>query len=173
MLRPASATKSDPTEAWVLVLVPFQSFFRLPLGTIPEYYASPLNLGNVSEAKAVWISDSSNGVVCAEVRAPLANKSRREKMKKVIAGPVLALAVSLGALLMFAHASSAAPQPAPSASQVVLSQWNEIGRKLIAMAEDFPEDKYDFKPTPAVRTFAEQLLHVSSSMYYFTDHATG
>src|SRR6266403_5190946 len=127
MLRPSSATKPDPTEAWVLVLVlvPFQSFFRLPLGTVPEYYASPLNLGNVSEAKAVWTSDSSNGVVCAQVRA-LANKSRREQMKKVIAGPVLALAVSLGTLLMFAHASSAAPQP--SASQVVLSQWNEIGR---------------------------------------------
>src|SRR5712671_5644241 len=136
MLRPASATKSIPAEAWVLVLVlvlvPFQSFFRLPLGTVPEYYASPLNLGNVSEAKAVWASDSSNRVVCAEVQA-LASKSRREKMKKVIAGPLLALAVSLGTLLLFSHASSAAPQP--SASQVVLSQWNEIGRKLIAMAE--------------------------------------
>jgi len=94
-------------------------------------------------------------------------------MKKVIAGPVLASAVSLGTLLLFAHASSAAPQPAPSASQVVLSQWNEIGRKLIAMAEDFPEDKYDFKPTPAQRTFAEQLLHVTASMYYFTDPAMG
>jgi hypothetical protein len=78
MLRPASATKSDPTEAWVLVLVPFQSFFRLPLGTVPEYYASPLNLGNVSEAKAVWISDSSNGVVCAEARA-LANSQGEKK----------------------------------------------------------------------------------------------
>jgi uncharacterized damage-inducible protein DinB len=94
-------------------------------------------------------------------------------MKKVIAGPVLALAVTLGTLLLFARASSEAPQPGPSASQAVLSQWNEIGRKLIAMAEDFPEDKYDFKPTPAQRTFAEQLLHVTSSMYYFTDPAMG
>jgi uncharacterized damage-inducible protein DinB len=94
-------------------------------------------------------------------------------MKKRIAGPVLALAVSLGTLLLFARASSEAPRPAPSASQVVLSQWNEIGRKLIAMAEDFPEDKYDFKPTPVQRTFAEQLLHATSSMYYFTDPATG
>jgi hypothetical protein len=24
----------------------------------------------------------------------------------------------------------------------VLASWNGIGRKLIAMAEDFPEDKY-------------------------------
>ena len=86
MLRPASATKSDPTEAWVLVLVPVKSFFRLPLGTIPEYYASPLNPGNVSEAKAVWTSDSSNEVVRAEARA-LANKSRREKNEEGNRGP--------------------------------------------------------------------------------------
>ena len=32
----------------------------------------------------------------------------------------------------------AAPKPAPSASEAVLEQWNDIGRKLIAMAEDFP-----------------------------------
>jgi hypothetical protein len=94
-------------------------------------------------------------------------------MKRVIAGPVLTLAVSMGTLLLFAQASSEAPRPAPSASQPVLSQWNEIGRKLIAMAGDFPEDKYDFKPTPSQRTFAEQLLHATASMYYFTDPAMG
>jgi uncharacterized damage-inducible protein DinB len=103
----------------------------------------------------------------------MASKPRREKMKKVIAGPVLALGLLLGTSLLFARASSEAPRPAPSASQVVLSQWNEIGRKLIAMAEDFPEDKYDFKATPVQRTFAEQLLHATSSMYYFTDPAMG
>ena len=54
-----------------------------------------------------------------------------------------------------------APKPAPSASEAVLEQWNEIGRKLIAIAEDFPEDKYDFKPTPAVRSFAERLIHAA------------
>ena len=40
-----------------------------------------------------------------------------------------------------------------TSSQAVLELWNDIGRKLIAMAEDFPEDKYDFKPTPAQRSF--------------------
>lgn len=94
-------------------------------------------------------------------------------MRKKIVGPLLALGVSLGTLLLFARASSEAPRPAPSESQAVLSQWNEIGRKLIAMAEDFPADKYDFKPTPAQRTFAEQLLHTTGSMYYFTDPAMG
>ena len=67
----------------------------------------------------------------------------------------------------------AAPKPAPSASEAVLQQWNEIGRKLIAMAEDFPEDKYDFKPTPAVRSFAERLIHAAAANYFFTNPALG
>jgi len=67
----------------------------------------------------------------------------------------------------------AAVKPADPELKVVLDSWNEIGNKLIAMAEDFPEDKYDFKPTPAQRSFSEQLLHAAGSMYYFTDSATG
>ena len=66
-----------------------------------------------------------------------------------------------------------AVKPADSPSKVVLDNWNEIGRKLIAMAEDFPEDKYDFKPTPAQRSFAEQLLHAANANYFFTDPAMG
>ena len=65
------------------------------------------------------------------------------------------------------------PKPAPSPSQAVLEQWNEIGRKLIAIAEDLPEDKYDYKPNPDSRTFLAVLLHVSGSMYFFTDFALG
>ena len=67
----------------------------------------------------------------------------------------------------------AAVKPADPEVKVVLDSWNEIGRKLIAMAEDFPEDKYDFKPTPAQRSFAEQLLHAAGSNYYFTDTVMG
>jgi uncharacterized damage-inducible protein DinB len=67
----------------------------------------------------------------------------------------------------------AAVKPPDGPSKVVLDSWNDIGRKLIAMAEDFPEDKYDFKPTPAQRTFAEQLLHAAGANYYFTYPARG
>jgi uncharacterized damage-inducible protein DinB len=67
----------------------------------------------------------------------------------------------------------AAPKPALGLSQAVLEQWNGVGNKLIAMAEDFPEDKYDFKPTPAERSFAEQLLHASGANYFFTNLVKG
>jgi uncharacterized damage-inducible protein DinB len=61
----------------------------------------------------------------------------------------------------------------PSSSQIVLAQWNEVGRKLIAMADDFPEDRYEFKPKPEMRSFAEQLLHATGSMEYFTAPVQG
>jgi uncharacterized damage-inducible protein DinB len=67
----------------------------------------------------------------------------------------------------------AAVKPADPELKVVLDSWNEIGNKLIAMAEDFPENKYDFKPTPAQRSFAEQLLHAAGSNYFFINPVMG
>jgi len=94
--------------------------------------------------------------------------------------PFLTLALALFAvsLTVPTHAQDAmkkdaAPKAAVGPSQAVLDGWNELGRKIIAMAEDFPEDKYDFKPTPAERSFAEQLLHVANANYFFTDPAMG
>src|SRR5271167_3770019 len=69
--------------------------------------------------------------------------------------------------------NAAASNLAASPSAGLLEQWNEIGRKLIAMAEDFPEGKYDYKPAPESRTFRANLLHAAASMYYFTDIANG
>jgi uncharacterized damage-inducible protein DinB len=43
--------------------------------------------------------------------------------------------------------------------------WNDIGNKLVAIAQDFPEDKYDFKLQKDQRTFAENLLHVAAVDY--------
>src|SRR5579864_8994156 len=62
---------------------------------------------------------------------------------------------------------------APGPAEGLLVQWNEIGRKLIAMAEDFPEDKYDYKPAAGVRSFAERMIHGAAANYFFTNLATG
>ena len=40
-------------------------------------------------------------------------------------------------------------------------------------ADDFPADKYDWKPTPEVRSFAEQLLHAASYANYVREVAGG
>ncbi len=94
-------------------------------------------------------------------------------MRRIPVLAIVLLAWAFPAHAQDAMKKDAAVKPADPELKVVLDSWNEIGRKLTAMAEDFPEDKYDFKPTPAQRSFAEQLLHVAGSMYYFTNPATG
>ena len=95
------------------------------------------------------------------------------KKLKWVAGWALAMGLAVLPALAQDAAKKEPPKPAPSPSQAVLEQWNEIGRKLIMIAEDLPEDKYDYKPNADSRTFRAVLLHVTASMYYFTDSALG
>ena len=81
------------------------------------------------------------------------------------------LGVSAGAGPVVAQ--EAEPAPAVGPSQEVLRMWNNVCGKLVTMAEDFPEDKYDYRPTPEVWTFAEMLLHIAGSNYLFIDTARG
>src|SRR5437660_1988501 len=97
-------------------------------------------------------------------------------MKNICLKVALILAVSMWALPAPSQDTAkkdTAAKPPLSPSEAVLETWNDIGRKLLAMAEDFPEDKYDFKPTPARRSFAEQLLHAAGANYYFTNPVMG
>jgi hypothetical protein len=46
-------------------------------------------------------------------------------------------------------------------SEDLVRAWNEVGGKLVEMAQDFPEDKYTFHVQKDQRTFAETILHVA------------
>jgi hypothetical protein len=99
-------------------------------------------------------------------------------MKKWMMVAGLGLAIGMAGLAPAVRAqdmaaSKAEVKAAPSPAAAVVEQWNDIGRKLIAIAEDLPEDKYDYKPNPDSRSFVEQLIHAAASMYYFTDPVQG
>jgi len=94
------------------------------------------------------------------------------KVRFVLPAVLAATILALPALAQEAKKETPVKPPDPP-SKVLLDSWNDVGRKLIAMAEDFPEDKYDFKPNPAQRTFAEQLLHAAGANYFFTNPAMG
>ena len=49
----------------------------------------------------------------------------------------------------------------------------KIGDKIVKMAEEFPEDKYDFRPVPEVRTFADNLRHVAFWNQFVAKSARG
>jgi uncharacterized damage-inducible protein DinB len=82
--------------------------------------------------------------------------------------PLLALSLLAPAATTLCPQSQPRNQPtgpARSRADETLESWNHIGNKLIAMAKDFPEDKYDFKVQKDERTFAENLLHVAAVDY--------
>jgi hypothetical protein len=87
------------------------------------------------------------------------------------------IAATVAALISFAVPALAETPPAGTAAKPaapadeVLASWNEAARKVVAMAKDYPEAKYDFKPTPEVRSFAEQILHVAGGNMLFLDAA--
>jgi uncharacterized damage-inducible protein DinB len=75
----------------------------------------------------------------------------------------VSLVVAVGmSLPSEAQTQNQAPAPARSRSDEMLDRWNDIGNKLVAMAKDFPEDKYDFKLQKDQRTFALNLLHAAA-----------
>ncbi len=68
------------------------------------------------------------------------------------------------------HSQAQTQDPAPGAarsrSDEMLDRWNDIGNKLVAMATDFPEDKYDFKVQKDQRSFAQNLLHAAALDFF-------
>jgi uncharacterized damage-inducible protein DinB len=71
------------------------------------------------------------------------------------------------------QAQNQVPRAARSRADETLEMWNEVGNKFIAMAQDFPEDKYDFKLQKDQRTFRENLLHVAAVDYDLMRSASG
>ena len=58
-------------------------------------------------------------------------------------------------------------------STVLASQWQQLNEKIAALAEDFPESKYDFRSAPDTRTFAEVLRHLAFWNLYVAESARG
>jgi DinB superfamily len=67
----------------------------------------------------------------------------------------------------------APPKTPPTPAQAILENWNDVGNRLITMAQDWPEDKYTYKLNPAVRTFQEVILHIAGSNYDLINHLAG
>jgi uncharacterized damage-inducible protein DinB len=52
-------------------------------------------------------------------------------------------------------------------------QWETIRANVVRTAEAVPEDKYDFKPTPEVRSFRDQFIHIVEENYFFMGFVAG
>jgi uncharacterized damage-inducible protein DinB len=67
-------------------------------------------------------------------------------------------------VFLFLAAAGLAAVPASAAEGFVeelKAQWESSRRQLVAVAEAVPQDKYNYRPTPEVRTFREIIVHVA------------
>ena len=75
------------------------------------------------------------------------------------------LAIGL-AVLGVAPAIHSQPRQPPDPMKAITTSFNNVHKNLLEMAEDFPADKYGFKPKPEMRSFGEVLVHVFSGTTY-------
>ena len=54
----------------------------------------------------------------------------------------------------------------PPTAQSVRRHFASLNQRLVTMAKDFPEDKYNFRLKPEMRTFGEVMVHVASGNVY-------
>src|SRR5262249_2224237 len=84
-------------------------------------------------------------------------------LRPATAGPLFLSAALLLALSTgLAQGQGQGPTPAQSISR----NFDSINRRVLEMAQDFPADKYDYRPTKEVRSFGEVIVHVMSGNVY-------
>ena len=62
---------------------------------------------------------------------------------------------------------------AGSVAEELQKQWDFVRNTVLAVAAAIPEDKYDYRPTPEVRSFREQLTHIVDETLMYTSLAAG
>jgi uncharacterized damage-inducible protein DinB len=59
--------------------------------------------------------------------------------------------------------AAAAPAPSGAFRAEYLAEVNDVGKKLVDLAEKMPADKYSWRPAPGVRSVGEVYVHVASA----------
>lgn len=85
--------------------------------------------------------------------------------RALVTGALVAVYLVSAALI-----TRAQPKNPPPPAQAITGTFVSLNQRIIAMAEDWPAEKYDFrldsKANPPVRTFGEVLVHILSGNVY-------
>ena len=77
----------------------------------------------------------------------------------------LATLCLLFGISIFAHAQTPVDN--------LVKDWERARAYTLEFLEAMPADQYKLKPTPEMRTFAQQMLHLTDANYGFVSAATG
>jgi hypothetical protein len=59
-----------------------------------------------------------------------------------------------------------AQSTAPAPHQSLQGRFDSVNRKVLEMAKDFPEARYDYRLKPEMRSFGELIVHIASGNVY-------
>jgi len=68
-------------------------------------------------------------------------------------------------ILIVAACAQTQPHTQTAAERLSLN-FADVNRKILAMAKDFPADKYNFRLKPEMRSFGEVIVHIASGNAY-------
>jgi uncharacterized damage-inducible protein DinB len=66
-----------------------------------------------------------------------------------------------------------AQTPAPTITKEMAAGFQRASNDILDIAEAMPAEKYSYKPTPEMSTFADQLMHVGGIVQRFVDASKG
>jgi uncharacterized damage-inducible protein DinB len=81
-----------------------------------------------------------------------------------VALPALALLLAAAPLA----AQGADPATATGLRKEIIAQLDDAEKKLVALAEAFPQEKYAWRPAEGVRSVSELFVHVAGGNYMFS-----
>jgi uncharacterized damage-inducible protein DinB len=89
-----------------------------------------------------------------------------------------AVSIALSLVCFAQQASGGAVQPAAKAvetnpTMLLVNDWTRARDYTKEYLDAMPEEGVNFKPTPEVRSFAEQMLHLATANFMFSSTAAG
>ncbi len=76
-------------------------------------------------------------------------------------------------LFFFSISTAVATTPAAASKEQMMKDWNRAKEYTKEYLDAMPADGLNFKPTPEVKSFAEQMLHIASANFMFFSAAAG
>ena len=70
-------------------------------------------------------------------------------------------------------APAAAAAPADAFQNDFLGLLDDVQKKVLALVDAFPQDKFKWRPAPGIRSVSEAFLHIAFGNYGLTKAATG
>jgi len=85
---------------------------------------------------------------------------------RLIPRPFCASFLVACAMILGASTLASSQSKPPTAAESLKKTFDYIDQKVLTMAQDFPESKYNYRLKPEMRSFGEIIVHITSGIEY-------